>query len=99
MFVRFIDENTIEEAPNVIKGNGIYIANPLPETLTEHGYKPLEVTEPDGDAAEGYHWEFRYVELDDKVVKTWVQVENPVHEVIEEPIEEQVEEPIEQGGE
>lgn len=95
MFVRFIDENTIEEAPNVIKENGIYIANPLPDTLIEHGYKPLEVTEPDGDAADGYHWEQRYVELSDKVVRTWVQVENPVQEVVEKPIEES----IEQGGE
>ena len=95
MFVRFIDENTVEEAPNVIKENGIYIANPLPETLIEHDYKPLEVTEPDGDAADGYHWEQRYVELDDKVVSTWVQVENPIQEVIEEPIKE----PIEEGGE
>ena len=95
MFVRFIDENTVEEAPNVIKENSIYIANPLPETLIEHGYKPLEVTEPEGDAADGYHLEQRYVELDDKVVKTWVQVENPVQEIVEEPVEE----PIEQGGE
>lgn len=88
MFVRFMDENTIEEAPNVIMENGIYIANPLPDTLIGHGYKPLEVTEPDGDAAEGYRWEQRYVELDDKIVKILVQVENPIQEVIEEPIEE-----------
>lgn len=78
MFVKYIDEYEVEQAPRVLEGNGVYIANPLPATLAGHGYKPLEENVPNGESAEGRHWERRYEELEDKVVETWVEVEEPI---------------------
>lgn len=80
MFVKCINENEIERAPRVLENGNSYIANPTHETLLEHGYKPLQETEPVGEPAEGYHYETRYIELADMVIKTWVEVANPTHE-------------------
>ena len=83
MYVKFIDENTIEKAPRVLKDEHNTYSNPLPETLAKFGYKPLvEVECPNED---GYTYTFEYVDSEDQVVKNWVAHEI---EIEEEPIEE-----------
>ena len=83
MYVKFIDENTIEKAPRVLKDEHNTYSNPLPETLLAFGYKPLvEVECPNED---GYTYTVEYVDSEDQVIKNWVAHEI---EIEEEPIEE-----------
>lgn len=83
MYVKFIDENTIEKAPRVLKDEHNTYSNPLPETLAKFGYKPLvELECPNED---GYTYTVEYVDSEDQVVKTWTAHEI---EIEEEPIEE-----------
>ena len=83
MYVKFIDENTIEKAPRVLKDEHNTYSNPLPETLAKFGYKPLvEVECPNED---GYTYTVEYVDSEDQVVKNWVAHEI---EIEEESVEE-----------
>lgn len=82
MYVKFIDENTIEKAPRVLKDEHNTYSNPLPETLLAFGYKPLVEVECPNE--EGYTYTVEYIDSEDQVVKNWV-----AHEIVEEePIEE-----------
>ena len=78
MYVKFIDVNTIENAPKFLIDDKNTYANPLPETLIKFGYKPL--VETDCPNEEGYTYTFEYNETEDQVVKTWV-----AHEIVIEP--------------
>ena len=86
MYVKFIDENTIENAPKFLKDDKNTYANPLPETLIKFGYKPL--VETDCPNEEGYTYTFEYNETEDQIIKTWV-----AHEIVIEPEPEIIPEP------
>ena len=84
MYVKFIDENTVEKAPKVLKDELNTYSNPLPETLAKFGYFPLIETECPNE--EGYTYTFHYAtDNDTSVLKIWEahEIENE-----EEPIEE-----------
>lgn len=82
MYVKFIDENTIEKAPRVLKDEHNTYSNPLPETLAKFGYKPLLEAECPNE--QGYTYTVEYTEEDDCITKTWI-----AHEIVEEePVEE-----------
>ena len=83
MYVKFIDENTIEKAPRVLKDERNTYSNPLPETLAKFGYKLLVEAECPNE--QGYTYTVEYVDEEDCVTKTWVAHEI---EIEEEPIEE-----------
>lgn len=85
MYVKFIDENNVENAPKVLRDEQNTYANPLPETLGKFGYKPLVETECPNE--EGYNYTFEYKETENQIEKIWV-----AHEIIVEP--EIVEEPV-----
>jgi hypothetical protein len=71
-YAKYINENTIEVATNVIFDNDIYIANPTESILIEHGYKPvIEGEKPSFDVDSEYLVPL-YQEEDDKILKTWV---------------------------
>lgn len=82
MLVKYIDENTIENAPRVIFDKDKVYANPTEETLREHGYLPFEDSDSPDEA--GYYFTFRYETDGKKVCKVWDS-----HEIIEEePVED-----------
>lgn len=86
MYVKYIDENTIEKAPKYLLDDKNMYANPLPETLVKFGYKPLvEVACPN---EEGYTYTPEYNETEEQVTKTWV-----AHEIVIEPEPEIIPEP------
>lgn len=89
MYVKFIDENNVENAPKVLRDDQNTYANPLPETLGKFGYKPLVETECPNE--EGYTYTFKYENHKNNITKVWV-----AHEIIvePEPVEETVEEPV-----
>ena len=77
---KYIDENTIEEAPNVIADEERVYSNPLPETLLEHGYKELaETPKPE---KEGFTYTLSYVDEENQIRQVWTE-----HEIVE-PTEE-----------
>lgn len=78
MFVKFIDENTVENAPKVLRDDQNTYANPLPEILESFGYKALVETEcPD---EEGYTYTFKYENHKNNITKVWI-----AHEIVVEP--------------
>lgn len=75
MFVKLIDENTIEVAPNVLFDDKKVYANPTEETLLRFGYLPfLDSEHPE---EEGYYFTFHYESDGEKVFKAWDK-----HEII-----------------
>lgn len=89
MYVKFIDENNVENAPKVLRDEQNTYANPMPETLESFGYKALVETECPNE--EGYTYTFEYKETENQIEKIWV-----AHEIIVEP-ETPVEEPTEES--
>ena len=91
MYVKFINENTIEKAPRAIFDEDKVYANPSPETLVAHGYLPFVDTER--PVEEGYYFTFHYETDGESVTKVWDAHEIPVEpEIIEEPVEESAQE-------
>ena len=70
-YVKYIDENTIENAPDIIFEETVYIANPTEEILLAHGYKPLvEAEQP--ELNENEYVEPFYSEEEDRIVLSWI---------------------------
>ena len=85
MFVKFIDENNVENAPKVLRDDQNTYANPLPETLGHFGYKLLVETECPNE--EGYTYTFKYENHKNNITKVWI-----AHEIVVEPEPEVIEE-------
>lgn len=61
-------------APNIIPWHNFVVINPDSEKLTEQGYKPLTVTEPQGDAPEGCVWREIWTETENAITLGWEPV-------------------------
>lgn len=73
-----LNEGIITYAPAVIHDGDIYNVAPSAADYAAYGYKPVVDTPPTTPAEEGYHWEARaWTEEDGKIVRLYVQVENP----------------------
>ena len=70
MFVKFINETSVEPAPIVVQDSENTYANPTPETLLKFGYKHLVETECPN--AEGCTYSVKYVDDGEQITKTWV---------------------------
>lgn len=87
-YVKYIDEKTVENAPNIIFEETIYIANPTEEILLAHGYKPLvEAEQP--NVNENEYVETVYSEEEDRIVLSWIVKQHKTEET--NPDEEEVE--------
>ena len=77
-YARFIGESGIEPAPRVIMESGSYIANPRPDVLEAHGYKPL-VSDPQPETGENEYLVPRYEDTQDAILRHWsvMQDEEP----------------------
>ena len=67
-------------APNPIKHNGLWYGNPPPEVYAAEGYKPVQFTEPPGDAPSGYQWSETWAETDNTIVQGWELAQVPITE-------------------
>ena len=69
MYVKLINEKTIENAPRVLRDDEKTYSNPLPETLAASGYLPLVETKmPEMD---GYFFTKHYESDGNKVTVVW----------------------------
>ena len=69
MYVKLINEKTIENAPRVLRDDEKTYSNPLPETLAEFGYLPfVETKMPEMD---GYFFTKHYESDGNKVTVVW----------------------------
>lgn len=64
-------------APNPIHDGTFWRANPPGEVYLAHGYKPVEYTEHQGEAPEGYRWAERWSETETAILQSWEAVELP----------------------
>lgn len=78
MFVKFIDENTVENAPKVLRDDKNTYANPMPETLESFGYKAL--VEKECPNKDGYTYTVKYENHKNNITKVWIS-----HEIVVEP--------------
>ena len=78
MYVKFIDENNVENAPKVLCDDKNTYANPMPETLESFGYKALVETECPNE--EGYTYTVKYENHKNNITKVWI-----AHEIVVEP--------------
>lgn len=69
-FVKYINENQIENAPRIIFEENIYIANPTDEIYRSHGYKLLYTIERP-DLNENEYAVCSYTEEEDRIVLVW----------------------------
>lgn len=67
-------------APNPILHDGNYIGNPPASVYEAEGYKPVQYTDPPGEADEGYQWSETWSETADEIVQGWEQVLVPISE-------------------
>ncbi len=109
MYVKLINEKTIETAPRVLRADEKTYSNPLPETLAEFGYLPFVETEmPEID---GYFFTKHYESDGNKVTVVWdkheilqdepetvTPEESPAENVSDEPENKQTE-PMESENE
>lgn len=75
MYVKYIDENNVEIAPNPIYGEDKVYANPTHETLVAHGYFPL--IETPMPVKEGYYYTYHYELGEETVIRVWDEHEVP----------------------
>ena len=68
----------LRSAPKTITLDGKTINNPLPEELEHLGYKQVVYTDMPTDAPSGQHYESGWEE-GDKIVQTWILVDDPVY--------------------
>lgn len=70
-YVKYINNNNIENAPNIIFKETVYIANPTEEIFLAHKYKPLVETEQpelnDNEYVEPFYSDEEY-----RVVLSWI---------------------------
>ena len=66
-YAKYINENEIEVAPNIIFDETVYIANPTDDILLAHGYKPLYENECP-ELGENEYACYTYSELEDRIV-------------------------------
>lgn len=89
-FVKYINENHIENAPSIIFGEKVYIANPTEEIYRTNGYKPLYKSECP-ELNDNEYVERSYTEEEDRVVLVWTvkqyEPENQETENEEEEVE------------
>lgn len=64
-------------APSIVRWQDKIVINPASEKLTELGYKPVSLTEPLGEAPEGYEWRATWKETVSEIVQGWEAVEIP----------------------
>lgn len=76
MFVKFIDENTIEKAPRVLRDDCYTYSNPKAETLFRFGYKPLI----EAECPENGNYEMKYAETENKVIVMWSEIADEAEE-------------------
>ena len=69
-YTKFIDTENIQYAPRVIMEGDTYIANPNPQLLQEHGYKPL-VSDTQPATGDNEHLEPRYEDTQVAVLRHW----------------------------
>lgn len=69
-FVKYINENQIENAPSIIFKENVYIANPTDEIYRDHGYK-LFYTNERPDLNENEYAVCSYTEEEDRIVLVW----------------------------
>lgn len=94
-FVKYINENQIENAPSIIFDEKVYIANPTDEIYRVHGYKPLYENEYP-ELSENEYVERSYTEEEDRVVLVWtVKQYEPENQVTDDETDE--EEEVENG--
>lgn len=87
-FVKYINENQIENAPSIIFDDKVYIANPTEEIYRAHGYKPLYKNEQP-ELNENEYATCSYTEEEDRVVLIWtVKQYEPETQVTDEEEEE-----------
>ena len=75
MYAKLID-GTLQPAPKKLPGDGVIVYNPPAEMYLEHGWKPVQFTDPP-EAPEGYYYESGWEEQTDGIVQTWTLVELP----------------------
>lgn len=76
MFVKFIDENTVEKAPRVLRDERYTYSNPKADILLRFGYKPLIETE----YPENGNYEMKYAETENKVIVMWSEIADEAEE-------------------
>lgn len=92
MYVKLINEKTIETAPRVLRNDEKTYSNPSPETLAEFGYLPfVETKMPEID---GYFFTKHYESDGNKVTVVWDK-----HEILQDEPENQQTEPMESENE
>ena len=64
-------------ATNPILLDSNYIGNPPGAVYEAEGYKPVQYTDPPGEAADGYQWQEVWTETDSEIVRGWEAVELP----------------------
>lgn len=97
IYAKFINENSIEIAPRVLRDDAKTYSNPLPETLANFGYLPLIETEMPVQA--GYYFTKYYKTNGDTVTVAWEKHENPVEPEYESENEQETTEPTESENE
>lgn len=74
-YAKFINENSIEIAPIVLRDDKKTYSNPLPEKLAEFGYLPLIETEMPNKS--GFSYTYHYETDGESVIRVWDEHENP----------------------
>lgn len=69
-FVKYINDNHIENAPSIIFDETVYIANPTEEIYRTHGYKPLYNNECP-ELNENEYAVCSYTNEEDRIVLVW----------------------------
>lgn len=98
MYVKLINEKTIENAPRVLRDDEKTYSNPLPETLAEFGYLPLvdaEMPEMDGYFFTKHYecdgntvtvvWDKHEIQEPEPEPETMTPQESPAENVSDEP--------------
>lgn len=85
MYVKLINEKTIENAPRVLRDDEKTYSNPLPEILAEFGYLPL--IEFEMPVEDGFYFTKHYESDGDVVTVVWDKHEIPQPEPEESPAE------------
>lgn len=76
-----LENGVLIRAPKMMDVGENHVYNPTAEQLLAAGYKPVQYTEPAGEAPEGYAWDSGWEDTGETIVQTWTPVELPPEEL------------------